>query len=229
MAEKSRGKLHSTLTNFHFWILIAIFVILTVLHYSAPIGGLLPYSSLGLTRHTVDRILLLIPIVYANIIFGMWGGMISLAVSIAIMVPRVFLLATSRTDAAVEVIGVVLVGLLINGWFDTLQKERKARLVTIEKLEQTQRQLVLDEKRLAALNSISHSLSRILDIQQALDRALEQIVQVMNLDMALVFALTKAGDELNLKARYGVSEEFAEGVRWIGVGEGLNGRVAQTG
>lgn len=229
MAEKSSSRLQKTLSNFHFWILIAIFVFLTVLHYSAPIGGLLPYSSLGLTRHTVDRILLLIPIVYANIIFGLRGGMISIAVSIAVMVPRVFMLSTSRTDAAVEVVGVVLVGLLVNGWFDTLQKERKARLATIEKLEQTQRQLVLDEKRLAALNSISHSLSRSLDIQRALDLALEQIVQVMNLDIALVFSLTKAGDELNLRAYHGVSEEFAEGVRWIGVGEGLNGRVAQTG
>ena len=205
------------------------FVVLTVLHYSAPIGGLLPYSSLGLTSHTVDRILLLIPIVYANIIFGLKGGMISLVVSIAIMVPRLFTLNTGRTDAIVEVVGVVLVGLLVTGWFDTLQKERKDRLVTIEKLEQTQRQLVLDEKRLAALSSISHSLSRIVDIQQALDRALEQIVHVMSLDIALVFALTNAGDELNLKAHYGISEEFAEGVRWIGVGAGLNGRVAQTG
>jgi len=229
MADTTRDKLYRTLTNFHFWILLAIFAILTVLHYSAPIGGLLPYSSLGLTRHTVDRILLIIPIVYANIIFGLTGGMISLLLSVAIMVPRVFNLSTSRTDATVEVAGVIIVGLLVNGWFDTLQKERKARSITIWKLEETQRQLILDEKRLAALNSISHSLSRIIDIQMALDRALEQIVQVMNLDIALVFALTKAGDELNLKAHYGVSEEFAEGVQWIGLGEGLNGRVAQTG
>jgi len=229
MAERPRGGLRKTLTNFHFWILIAIFTVLTVLHYSAPIGGLLPYSSLGLTRHSVDRILLLIPIVYANMIFGLRGGMIALGVSLAVMIPRVFMLTGDRIDAGVEVAGVTLVGLLVTGWFDTLQRERRARMATIEKLELTQKQLVLDEKRLAALNSISHSLSRVLDIQQALDRALEQVVHVMNLDIALVFALTKAGDELNLKAHYGVSEEFAEGVRWIGVGEGLNGRVAQTG
>ena len=229
MAEKPRGKFHDTLANFHFWILLAIFVILTILHYSAPVGGLLPYSSLGLTRHTVDRILLIIPIVYANIIFGLQGGMVSLIISIAIMLPRMFMLSTSRTDAMVEVVGVVVVGVLVSGGFDTLQKERKARLLTIEKLEQTQRQLILDEKRLAALNSISHSLSRIMDLQQALDQALEQVIRVMNLDMALVFVLTKAGDELNLKAHHGVSEEFAEGVQWIGVGEGLNGRVALTG
>lgn len=229
MSAQPRGKILSTLLNFHFWILLAIFIILTLLHYSTPIGGLIPYEELGLTRHTVDRVLFLIPIVYSAIIFGLRGGMSCLVISIAIMLPRALVISASRTDAIIEVVGITIVGLLVNGWFDTLQKERKRRQLTIEELERTQEELLLDERRLAALNSISHSLSRILDLQQALDKALEEIVEVMNLDMALVFVLTKAGDELNLKAYHGVSEEFTDGVRWIGVGEGLNGRVALTG
>ncbi len=229
MSAQPRGKILSTLLNFHFWILLAIFIILTLLHYSTPIGGLIPYEELGLTRHTVDRVLFLIPIVYSAIIFGVRGGMACLVISIAIMLPRALVVNSSRTDAIIEVVGIAIVGLLVNGWFDTLQKEQKRHRQTIKELERTQEELLLDERRLAALNSISHSLSRILDLRQALDKALEKIVEVMNLDMALVFVLTKAGDELNLKAYHGVSDEFAEGVRWMGVGEGLNGRVALTG
>ncbi|MDP2919731.1 MAG: PAS domain S-box protein [Dehalococcoidia bacterium] len=224
-----QGKILRLLLNFHFWILLAILTILTMFHYSAPFGGLIPYSAFGLTRHTADRVLLLVPIVYAAIIFGVKGGIVFLLLSLGIMLPRALVFSASRTDAIVEVIGIALVGILITGWFDTLQKERRLRQKSIEELEKTQRELLVDEKRLAALNSISHCLSLNLDLQEALDKALEQIVQVMNLDMALVFILTKTADELNLKAYYGVSEEFAEGVRWLGVGEGLNGRVAQTG
>jgi len=145
------------------------------------------------------------------------------------MIPRAVALTTDRMDAILEVVGIAVVGLLVNGWFDTLQKEQNRHRRTIRELEITQENLLIEESRLAALNSISHNLSRILDLQQALDKALEKIVEVMDLDMALVFALTKTGDELNLKAYYGVSEEFADGVRWIGVGEGLNGRVALSG
>lgn len=223
------GKILSALLTYHFWILLAIFVVLTVVHYAAPIGGIIPYSALGLTRHTVDRVLFLVPIVYAAIIFGVRAGMFSLLLTLGILLPRLVMYSETRTDAILEVVGITVVGLLVNGWFDSLQKERKRRVETIAQLERAQNELRLDDKRLAALNSISHSLSRILDLQQALDHALEQIVEVMGLDIALVFMLTKTGDELTLRAHHGVSDEFAEGVRWLKVGEGMNGLVAQTG
>ncbi len=226
---RPRSKILSTFLNFHFWILITILIILTLLHYSTPIGGLIPYEELGLTRHTIDRVLFLIPIVYSAIIFGVRGGMACLVISVVIMLPRGLVYSESHRDAIIEVVGIAIVGLLVNGWFNILQKERKRRQVTIEELERTQQELLLDKRRLAALNSLSHSLSRILDLQQAFDKALKEIVEVMNLDIALVFVLTKDGNELNLKAYHGVSDEFADGVRWMGVGEGLNGRVAQTG
>jgi two-component system sensor histidine kinase DegS len=226
---RRQGLIPNTLLNFHFWILISIIAILTLLQFSSPIGGLIPYQELGLTRHTVDRVLFLIPIVYSAIIFGVKGGMICLALSTGVMLYRAVGLSTDKVDSIIEVVGIVIVGLLVNGWFDTLQREQKRHRLTINELQNTQETLLVEESRLAALNSISHSLSRILDLQQALDKALEKIVQAMNLEIALVFALNKSGDELNLKAHYGVSEEFADGVRWIGVGEGLNGRVVLSG
>lgn len=228
-SRQPAGAVRRTLLNYHFWILVGIFVILTILHYSFPIGGVIPYNALGLTRHTVDRVLLLVPIVYAAIVFGLAGGLIALAMAVSIMLPRALGISTSRTDAILEVIGITLVGLLINGWFESVQREKKRRQKTIEELEKAQKALILDEQRFAALNSISRGLSRIVDLRQSLNTALERIIQVMQLEIALVFILNKAGDELELTAYLGVSNEFAEGVHRLKIGEGLNGLVAKSG
>lgn len=229
MSAQSRGKIFTILTNFHLWILVGILVFLILLYYSAPFGGLIPYEKLGLTRHTVDRVLFLIPIVYSVIAFGLKGGIICLLVSISIMLPRALVVSTSRTDAIVEVIGIAVVGLLVNGWFSILQRERKRHQQTIAELERTQNELRLDRRRLDALNSISHGFNQILDLQEALYNALQQIVEVMNLDIALIFILNKDGNELVLNAYHGITDEFADSIRQIGMREGLSGRVAFTG
>jgi PAS domain S-box-containing protein len=229
MSGKPRGKILNTLLNFHLWIVVVILVVLTLVYYSSPIGGFIPYEKLGLTRHTVERVLFLVPMVYSAIVFGFKGGIICLLVSFAIMLPRALSLSTGRTDAILEVIGITAVGILVNSWFGVSQRERKRRQQTIAELERTQAELNLDKRRLAALNSISHGFSQILDLQQALNNALDQIVEVMNLEIALVFILNKSGNELILNAYNGISDEFADSIRRIGMGEGLSGRVAFTG
>jgi len=229
MSAQSRVKILNILTNFRLWLLIGILVVLILLHYSAPFGELIPYEKLGLTRHTVDRVLFLIPIIYSAIAFGTKGGIICLLVSLSIMIPRALIISTNRADAIFEVIGITIVGLLVNGWFSILQVERKRRQRTIEELERTQKELRLDRGRLDALNSISHGFNQILDLQQALYNALEQIVAVMNLDIALIFILTKDRNELILNAYYGITDEFADNIRRISMREGLSGRVVWTG
>lgn len=229
ISSKSHSGLIAVLRNYHFWIIFAIFVLLTVSHYSTFWGGEDIYPIIGLTRHTIDRILLIIPLVYTAIIFGVRGGIFALIVSAAIMLPYAFMAGDDWAESIVETCGVVLVGLLVNGWFRSLQNERRKRLLTIEQLEKTKQESELSEKRLQALHNISHSLSQIIDINQALDKALDQILQVMSLDIALVFVLNKDKNMLDLKSYKGVSTEFVEGVKTIGAGEGLNGLVAKTG
>jgi len=228
----SKGRLGSRikfLLNYHFWIIVALLFVITVLYYSFPISGLIHYDTLGLTRHSAERILLLIPIVYSAIIFGFKGGVTCLALALGIMLPYIFVNGLNRTEAVLDVIGVTLVGLLVNGWVWNIQGERRRRQRTIEKLENAQQKLAIDERRLKVLNNIFHSLSRVSDIQESLDRALDQIIQLMNLDMALIFVLNKAGNELDLQAYRGVTNEFVDGVKQLKVGEGLNGFVAQSG
>ena len=51
----------------------------------------------------------------------------------------------------------------------------------------------------------------------------------MDVEVALAFLLNEEQQELVLEAYHGVSEEFAAGLRGLKVGEGFNGRVAETG
>jgi len=67
-----------------------------------------------LTRHAMDRILFLMPITYAGTIFGLKTGFVSVAVSLAIMLPRVFLVSLNMLDALIETGAVIIIGILIN-------------------------------------------------------------------------------------------------------------------
>ncbi|HXX59574.1 MAG TPA: PAS domain S-box protein, partial [Dehalococcoidales bacterium] len=214
--------------NYHFWILLAILVLLSLFHYST-LGSLIPYSQFGIARHSVERILFLIPIIYSAIILGLTGGLVFLTVSFAVMLPNALTAQTGKVEAIIEVSGITVVGLLINGWFYTLQNERKRHLKTIAQLEKTQQSLLTEEKRLEALSGISHNLSHISDLQTALEGIMEQVAKVTNFEVVLLYTLNKTGDELTLRAHHGVSEEFTDGLRWLKVGEGMSGKVALTG
>jgi PAS domain S-box-containing protein len=83
--------------------------------------------------------------------------------------------------------------------------------------------------RLASLNYISNVVSQSLELGQILDSSIDSIIEIMNVDAALIFLLNKEDSELVLYARRGVSDSFAGSVDRLKLGEGLNGMVAETG
>jgi len=83
--------------------------------------------------------------------------------------------------------------------------------------------------RLTATNAISDILNRSLELEEILDVALEKVLEVTGLDSGLIFTLDEGKPELNLAAYRGISPQTAKGVDRLKVGEGLCGRVAQTG
>lgn len=108
------------LRNPRFWFVVVMFAIIILLHYPQqfPIwGAAAPFSSLGLTRHAVERVLLLVPIAYAGFVFGVRGGVASLMVAAGIMLPRVIFVSATPVDALFESAGVILIGGLLNLWF----------------------------------------------------------------------------------------------------------------
>ncbi len=220
----------------HFWIVVAMFVIGTILHYPEQI--ILPslLSGLGLSRHAMERVLFLLPMAYTGFMFGIKAGLVSVGVALVIMLPRVFLLSLSPHDALLETSIVVIVGFLVNLWFEGYRREKERsqqallRLAAAQKELQSYVQVIKsNEKRLAILNDISEVTSQSLELQDILRAAADKVIEVMEVDNALVFLLDEDSQELVLQVYQGVSEEFATEVERLKVGEGFNGRVAQTG
>jgi PAS domain S-box-containing protein len=216
-----------------------MFAVLTLLQYPQQILATSSpslFSFLGLSRHTMERILFLLPIGYATFVFGTRAGLISLAVAAAIMLPRDFLFAESRPDALLETTAVIIIGGLMDLWFYRSMKERKRRQRLLSKLEEADKQLEAayqvtrhNEKRLSALNEVSAIISESLELQDILSAVVDKLKQVMGLDIVLIFLLDRNKQELKLVTHREVSEAFVAGLKGLKVGEGLNGRVAQTG
>src|SRR4030042_2834941 len=101
------------LTNPHFWAVVVIFAIVMALHYPQQILSTRSsslFSFLGLSRHALERILLLVPVSYAAFVLGTTAGFVSLAVASVIMLPRIFLTSEYFPAALLETIAVILLG-----------------------------------------------------------------------------------------------------------------------
>jgi two-component system sensor histidine kinase DegS len=108
----------------HLWGVVAIFVVCIIFHYPEQIVLSPFFSSIGLTRHAMDRILFLLPISYTGVVFGLKAGLASVAIALSIMLPRVFLISLHPLDALLETGAVIVVGVLVNVWLDRSRRKR---------------------------------------------------------------------------------------------------------
>jgi len=227
------------LRNFHFWIILVVLLICIALHYpqQLPFWGE-PGSShlLGLTRHSVERILFLIPIAYSGLVFGLRGGIVCLFVALASMLPRVIFISEYPLDALFETSAVIAVGSLANWWLEHRRREMGRREQALLKLEAVRRELQSyiqvikeSEKRLSVLRDISTAVNQSLDLDEVASVAVDKIIEVVDIDVVLLFILDEQVGNLELVAYRGVSEGFARGVDRLSLGEGFNGWVAHTG
>ena len=198
-----------------FWLLIALLVFITLPHYEEA----LPHPSfithlwdnLGLDRHAFERILYLAPIIWAGFAFGFRAAFVVAIISVICMLPRAIFMSQQPTDAVFETIAVFVIGCVVAFSFGTLRKERERRI------------------HLVVLNEISTVLSESLELSQLLSSSIDSVVSVIRADAALVFLLDREAGELAIAAHQGVSDEFAQSINRIKLGEGFNGRVAQGG
>jgi hypothetical protein len=120
--------------SWHFWAVVVLLAVGTILHYPQQlpiVGGDLPSSLLHLERHSGERIIFFVAIVYGGLMFGLRPGLVIAAVSLAAMTPR-FWLSAAPADAVVETLFTVVVGVLVIGWFNAyqIQKRRLERAVS---------------------------------------------------------------------------------------------------
>jgi PAS domain S-box-containing protein len=151
----------------HLWIIVILFLLCIVLHYPEQLlftkqpGR---NSLLGLERHALERILFLVPSVYAAYVFGLTGGCVSLAFSLAAMLPRVLLISVHPRDAAFETALTILIGGLINAWLESRRREIGRREQTILKLETVRRELQRISKRFQEIFEKAHDAIWIQDL-----------------------------------------------------------------
>jgi len=206
------------LCNPSFWLIVAMIAFCVFLHYGphvAILRAISPYTHLDITRHVMDRILFLLPVTYAAFVFGVRGGLITLAVAAVAMIPRIILFSPAPLDASLETASVTVVGGLVVLFFHSQQAERKRRLD--------------NERRLAALNAVSQIVIQSLELKQVLNGALSKIKEVTEVDVAQIRLVDPLTQELSITAYDGLSQEYTQGVVGVKVGEGLHGKVAETG
>jgi PAS domain S-box-containing protein len=223
----------------HFWIILAIMACGTVLYYadSTPLIETVE-SSLGLdfARRSVHRILSILPVAYAAFVFGLRGGLLASSLIAVLLLPRVFLISSEAQEAAIEVAAFLFIGAFVSWLIDVQNREKVRHKETITSLEWAQRELrshiqviEMNERQLAAVDAISNIVSQSLDLRDILNLAADKVMEVANVETILIFLVDEAADELVLETYRGITEEFAASVKRMKVGEGFNGRVAQTG
>lgn len=198
-----------------FWFLVALLVLITIPHYREalehPAFLTQLMANFGLERHAFERILYLIPIIWAGFLFWWRGAVITSVAALACMLPRAIFISPYPVDALFESSAVFVVGNLVAFSFDLLRKERERRTY------------------LAALNQTASVVSQSLKLIDILNSSIDNVIDVVKVDAALIFLLNEEAGELALAAYRGVSAEFVQGVGRLKLGEGFNGRVAETG
>lgn len=231
-----------TLRSPHFWLIFALFTSCGVLHYVEQLGitGTVPPSfHFGLTRHALDRILFLVPIVYSGFVFRLGGGLIACVVALFLMLPRALVISPSPADALLETTGIILVGVLACLWFRAqaqrlrAEEQRGLALETMERARQKLRSQVRvtmeHQKRLTTLSAISSLLAESLQPERTLRLAIDMVMNTMAADAILIFLRKQETGELVLATYEGVSPQFAQNLSKTGLGEGFNRRVADAG
>jgi PAS domain S-box-containing protein len=218
------------------WLLVILFLFITFLQYARILGHpaflVNLTGDIGLTRYTVERILYLLPIIWASFSFGWKGGVATSLISVACMLPRDLLTSPNREDALVETTAVFIVGSLASYCLNALRKERDRRTQLEAAKEELQAQLQVietHEKLLAALNKISSVVSQSLRLSDFLDSAVDCVMDVMRVEAAMIYFLDEETHQLVLAAHRGISERFIQEAGRLEVGKGFNGKVAETG
>jgi len=137
-------RLPGLLTNIHLWIIILLFSGSIILHYPQIIPYFQttePESFLFLTRHSLGRLILLVPIAYTSLTFGLKASIFSLIVALSIMIPDFFTFSEVSADDLIEIIAVFIFGLVICLWLDSYNTDKKHRQQAFMKLEGAQREM----------------------------------------------------------------------------------------
>ena len=151
----------------HFWVIAAIILLETFIYYvdQSPWTTLPPFDNpFFYSIHDLHRLLFLIPIVYAALVFRVRGSAISSFILLCVVLPRGILYSPYPDPllrAVIFVVAAGLVGLLVAFQLDRTEREEKARIqldAAYRQLKESQEQLIQAEK-LSSLGQLAASIA----------------------------------------------------------------------
>ncbi len=171
LSEKQRPR---GLRSPHFWIIAALMAVLTFVYYvdQTPLASLSLFNHGFFTGvHDINRTLFILPIVYAALIFRVWGSLITSFAFLGVVLPRAILFspyADPLARAAPFVIFLALIGIMVAMQLNRIESERKARAELDKayqelsrynkRLKENQEQLIQAEK-LTSLGQMAASIA----------------------------------------------------------------------
>ncbi|MBM2832485.1 MAG: domain S-box protein [Dehalococcoidia bacterium] len=225
-----------TLSQPHFWLVAGMLAAGALLSYGqflAPLAGNLPFV---LTRYAMERILFLLPVIYGTFVFGVRGGGLTLAVAALLLIHEALIYSPNPVEALLESTAILLVAGAILVAFQGLQKVKARRQEMVATLEVARQELShhievikKNERQLSAINKVCRVVAESLDLFQTLDRILDEVLRLADVEIAMIYLKNLDTQELELAAHRGVSEAFAQAAATLNVGKGFNGAVAETG
>jgi len=151
-----------------FWIILVLFVALTVPHYHEALGYPVILTrimtNLNLTRHAFERILFLIPVVWSGFLFGLKGTAIASLVALGCMLPRAILVSQYPSDAVFESAAVFIVGGSVSGLIAFSSRLLRRERQYLAELETTHQELKTSEEKYRELFENAHDAILVQDM-----------------------------------------------------------------
>lgn len=119
------------------------------------------------------------------------------------------------------------------GAFNAMAAERKraeeALAQQAEELARSNAELERRVNDLKALNTMATIVNQSLDVDEILNRAMDEALRLVGVEAAGMLLLDEEAGELALVAHRGISDEFVRAASRLKLGEGLAGRAVQAG
>ncbi|HTY81413.1 MAG TPA: PAS domain-containing sensor histidine kinase [Dehalococcoidales bacterium] len=143
-------KLKKALSGPHVWILLAGLIVCAIFEYPDQILHVKSVSLLafiGLSHYSMERAMLLAPVIYAGMVLGMRAGITTLVLSMSVILPRLLITADYRAEGILETVGIIILGVLANLFFQGKRKEKELHRQLMTRLEETEQGMSASEQK----------------------------------------------------------------------------------
>ncbi|MFH1115566.1 MAG: ATP-binding protein [Pseudomonadota bacterium] len=120
-------------------------------------------------------------------------------------------------------------GISMPQWGMTIKERAEALENLLHEKETAEKEIRNRNAELAAINKIATAVNQSLDLKEISSLAIKELRKIVGDRGVIIYLLDSAGQELNVAAQEGFTEEFVRMVSRLSLGEGLTGEVAHMG